>query len=93
VGVKVGYACFRDCQIFLLRGGFHIDGQGRVIETCCLYQIKNEEWIGLCGNDTIIVIMEEGEQRGICRKRTLEAQKKLRDEWSKSKSGARCLIM
>jgi hypothetical protein len=66
-GTKVSLPCFRDCQVFLLRGAFLIEGQGRVIETGCSYLVKDEVWIGLCGSTTLVV-MEEGDQRGACLK-------------------------
>jgi hypothetical protein len=62
-GVRVSQPCFRDCQVFLLRGAFHIEGQGRVIETGCSYLVKDEVWIGLCGSTTLVV-MEEGGREG-----------------------------
>jgi hypothetical protein len=63
--------CFRDCQIFLLHGAFLIEGQGLMTETGCSYLVKEEVLIGLCGNTTVVV-MEEGEERGRCRKHTQE---------------------
>ncbi len=90
-GVRVNLPCFRDCQIFLLRGAFLIEGQGRVIETGCSYLVKDEDWIGLCGSETVIVIVEEGQQRGACRKHTQEAQERILAE--KSKSGTECTLM
>jgi len=75
----VSAPCFRDCQIFLLHGAFHIEGQGAITETGCSYLVKNEEWIGLLKSkpETVIIVMEEGEQRGACRKRTQEWQKEM----------------
>jgi hypothetical protein len=89
---QVSLSCLRDCQIFLFRGGFHVEGQGGVFRTCCSYLVKDEEWIGLCGSNTVIVIMEEGEQKGICRQRTLEAQTRVRDK-AVRKSATECLVM
>ena len=62
--VWVSLPCLRNCQIFLIRGAFLIKGQGRVIGTGCSYPVKDEDGIGLCGSETVIVIMEEGEQQG-----------------------------
>jgi hypothetical protein len=67
--------CFRDCLVFLLRGEFVIKGQGRVTKTGCAYRVKDEEWIWLCGTTTLVV-MEEGEQRGVCRKRIQEERER-----------------
>ena len=78
-GVKVSLPCLRDCQVFLLRGAFLIEGQGRVIETGCSYLVKDEVCIGLYGSTTLIV-MEEGEQRGACLKNTKEMQERIRAE-------------
>lgn len=62
-----------------------IEGQGRIIEPGCSYLVKDEVWIGLCGSTTVI-IMEEGEQRGICRKRTQEWRDRiLAEEQSRKK--------
>ena len=93
--VKVSLPCLRDCQIFLLRGAFHIEGRGRVIETGCSYLVKDEVWIGLC-RGTTLVIMEEGEQRGVCLKKTKEMQERnLAERQSpkklKKKSDPRCV--
>ncbi len=74
-GVRVILQCFRDCQIFLLRGAFLIEGQGRVTETGCSYLVKDEVWIGLCGSTTLVV-MEEGEMRGACARYTQEMREK-----------------
>jgi hypothetical protein len=74
--VKVNMQCFRDCQVFLLRGAFLIEGQGRVMETGCSYLVKDEVWIGLCGSTTLVV-MEEGEMRGACARYTQEMQAKI----------------
>lgn len=90
-GPRISLPCFRDCQIFLLYGAVLIEGQGRLVDTCCSYIVKDEEWIGLCGSKTVIVVMEEGEQRGACRKKTLESQKRLLAE--RSKPGNKCIIM
>lgn len=76
--------CFRDCLIFLLRGEFIIKGQGRVTKTGCAYTVKDEEWIWLCGTTTLVV-MEEGEQRGVCRRRTQEAQERILAEMKSPK--------
>ena len=66
---RFSLACFRDCLVFLLRGEFIIEGQGRVTETGCAYHVKDEAWLMLCGTTTIVV-MEEGEQKGECLRRT-----------------------
>jgi len=74
-GLPIGDSkpCYRDCLIFLLRGEFIINGQGRLIETGCAYRVKDEAWLWLCGTTTIVV-MEEGEQRGECLRRTQESR-------------------
>lgn len=92
-GIKTSYPCFRNCQIFLLCGAFFIEGQGRLADTSCSYLVKDEESIGFCGSKTVIVILEEGEQRGVCRRHTQEWQEKLRAKESKSKSSIECSIM
>jgi hypothetical protein len=92
-GVWISYPCFQHCHVFLLRGGILIEGQGRLIETGYSYLIKDEEWIGLCGSETVIVIIEQGQQKGTCRKSTLAAQEKLLREQSKMKSSTDCIIM
>ena len=76
--------CFRDCLIFLLRGEFFIKGQGRVTKTGCAYTVKDEEWIWLCGTTTLVV-MEEGEQRGVCRRRTQEERERILAEMKSPK--------
>ena len=91
-GLRVSSPCFRDCQIFLLHGAVLIEGQGRLVDTCCSYIIKDEEWIGLCGSKTVIVVMEEGDQRGACRKHTLESQKRLAEK-TKLKTDKDCVVM
>ncbi|KAI9730920.1 MAG: hypothetical protein M1818_007994 [Claussenomyces sp. TS43310] len=70
-GLPIGDSkpCYRDCLIFLLRGEFIIKGQGRVTDTGCAYRVKDEAWIWLCGTTTLVV-MEEGEQRAECLRRT-----------------------
>jgi hypothetical protein len=83
-GMKVSQPCFRDCQVFLLRGAFLIDGQGRGTETGCSYLVKDEVWIGLCGSTTLVV-MEEGEMRGACVRYTQEMQEKILAERQSSK--------
>ena len=75
-GVKVSQPCFRDCQVFLLRGAFLIEGQGRVTKSGCSYLIKDEVWIELCGSTTLIV-MEEGEERGRCLHYTQKLQERM----------------
>lgn len=90
-GVRVSLPCFRDCQIFLLRGALLIEGQGRLVETCCSYLVKDEVWIELCGSETVIIIMEERQQRGACCKHTQEAQERILAE--KSNSGTKCTLM
>jgi len=74
-GVLIGDSkpCYRDCLIFLLRGEVIIKGQGRLVETGCAYQVKDEARIWLCGTATIVV-MEEGEQRGECLRYAQESQ-------------------
>ena len=74
VGGRVSFHCFSDCRIFLVRGAFAIEGQGRCTETACSYHIKDEEWIGFCGSESIFIVTEEGEQRGICIRKTKEMQ-------------------
>ena len=71
--------CFRACLIFILRGEFIIKRQRRVTKTGCAYRAKDEEWIWLCGTTTLVV-MEEGEQRGVCRRRTQEEQESIQAE-------------
>jgi hypothetical protein len=46
----------------------------------------------VCGSDTVLVIMEEGEQKGIYRQRTLQAQKRVRDK-AVPKSATKCHII
>lgn len=74
-GLSIGDSkpCYRNCLIFLLRGEFIIRGQGRVIETGCAYRVKDEASLLLCGTTTIVV-MEEGEQRGECLRRTRDEE-------------------
>jgi len=74
--VSVSQPCFRDCQVFLLHGAFAIQGQGLVTETGCSYLVKDEVWIDLCGNTTLVV-MEEGEERGTCLKYTQESRERM----------------
>lgn len=88
-GVWVSMPCLRDCQIFLLRGAILLRGQGLLIETGCSYVVKDEESIGICGSNTTIVIMEEGEQRGACRKHTQEA----RETFFAKKAKPKCIVM
>jgi len=57
------------------------------------YLIKDEEWIGFCGSETIIVVIEQGEQLGACRKATTAAQKKMLSEQAKKKSSTDCVPM
>ena len=86
--------CYRDCLIFLLRGEFIIKGQGRVIDTGCAYQVKDEAWIWLCGTTTIVV-MEEGEQRGECLRCTQESRELIlaeRDGTRKERKRAKKLL-
>ena len=87
--VRVSLPCFRDCQIFLLRGAILLEGQGMFSETGCSYLVKDEGRIGLCGSNTTIVVMEEGEQRGVCLKRTQEAREAILSKKSKPK----CILM
>jgi hypothetical protein len=75
-GTRVNLPCFRDCQSFLLRAAFLIEGQGRVIEPGCSHLVKDEVWIGLCGSTTLVVI-EEREQRDACCKRTQESRDRI----------------
>jgi hypothetical protein len=80
--------------IFLLRGEFIIKGHGRVIDTGYAYRVKDEAWIWLCGT-TIIVIMEEGEQRGECLRCTQESRELIlaeRDGTRKERERARKLL-
>ena len=81
---KVSQPCFHDCQVFLLRGEFFLEGQARVTETGCSYIVKDEVWIGLFGSTTLVV-MEEGEQRGACLKNTQELQDKMLAKMQPSK--------
>jgi len=74
--VWINLPCFRDCQVFLLRGQFIIKGQGRVTEPGYSYVVKDEAWIGLRGSTTL-VFMEEGEQRGACLKWTQESRERI----------------
>jgi hypothetical protein len=92
-GVKTSMPCFHNCQIFLLCGAFCIEGQGRLVDPGCSYLVEGEEWIGLCGNKTVVVVLEEGEQRGACRRATQEAQDKLLAEGEKGGSKDRCSVM
>lgn len=48
-------------------------------EPGCAYVMKNETWIWLGGNTTILV-MEEGEMKGLCAQKTKEFQEKYRAE-------------
>lgn len=77
--MKVGLHCFRHCLIFLLRGVIFIDKQGALIEPGYAYVVRDEEWIGLGGNTTILV-MEEGEMKGICAQKLKEEQEEYRAE-------------
>jgi hypothetical protein len=52
---------------------FGIKGQGRVTETGCAYRVKDEAWLWLYGTTTIVV-MEEGDQRGVCLRSTEESR-------------------
>jgi hypothetical protein len=92
-GIRVSFSCFRDCHIFLIRGAFLIEGQGRAVDTGCSYVIKDEEWIGLCGSSTVIVIVEVGEQRGACRRNTQAAQEKMLREKGKRRYSKECILM
>jgi hypothetical protein len=76
---------FRDCLIFPLRSEFIMKGQGRVTETGYVYRVKDEEWIWLCGTTTLVV-MEEGEQRGVCRRRTQEERERILAEMKSPKN-------
>jgi len=75
--VRLNLPCFSDCLVFLLRGTIFIEGQGELSEPGYAYAIQDEEWIGL-GGSTVILVMEEGEMKGICAKRTKEKQDKQR---------------
>ncbi|KAK0639850.1 hypothetical protein B0T16DRAFT_497832 [Cercophora newfieldiana] len=74
--IRVSFDCFRHCLVFLLRGALFIEGQGMVIEPGYAYEIKDEEWIGLGGNTTILV-MEEGEMKGVCSRNLKVKQEKI----------------
>lgn len=82
---KISFHCFRDCLVFLLHGVIFIDGQGAIIEPGYAYVVKDEESIGLGGNTTILV-MEEGEMKGICAQRTKEWQEKY---WAEKEAAKR----
>jgi hypothetical protein len=55
-----------------------------VTKTGCAYRVKDEKWIWLCGT-TILVVMEEGEQRGVCRRRTQEERERILAEMKSPK--------
>jgi hypothetical protein len=65
-----------------------------VTETGCAYCVKDEASLWLCGTTTIVV-MEEGDQRGECLRRTRESQALLlakRDGSRKVRERAKKLI-
>jgi hypothetical protein len=65
--------------VFLVCGGVTLDGRSAIKEPGYAYALKDEEMIGLLGT-TRVLIMEEGEMRGICAHKTKEAQEKYRAE-------------
>ena len=73
-----------DCLVFLLRGKLAIKGQGWVEATGCAYRIKDEQMVWLLGTATI-VIMEEGEQRGVCTRDT----RRFQELWAEAHKGDR----
>lgn len=75
--MKVGFHCFRDCLVFLLRGVIFLEGSGALVEPGYAYAIQDEEMLGLGGNTTIFV-MEEGAMKGICAQKTRERQEEMR---------------
>jgi hypothetical protein len=86
--------CYCNCLIFLLCSKFIIKGQGRVIETGCVYYIKDEAWLWLYRTTTIVVI-EEGEQRGECLRYIQESQEQIlaeRDRPRKERKRAKKLL-
>ena len=75
LNTRVGYHCFKDCLVFLLRGVVFIEGQGALMDPGYAYAVKDEKMIGLGGNTTVF-FMEEGEMKGICAQKTKESQDK-----------------
>lgn len=82
LNTRVGFHCFRDCLVFLLRGAIFLEGFGALVEPGYAYAIKDEEMLGLGGNTTIFVMeegaMEEGAMKGICAQKTREKQEEFR---------------
>ncbi|KAK7968621.1 hypothetical protein PG988_007694 [Apiospora saccharicola] len=78
LNTRVGFHCFQDCLVFLLRGVIFLDESGSaLVEPGYAYAIKDETMLGLGGNTTIFV-MEEGAMKGICAQKTREAQEEFR---------------
>ena len=63
--MHVSLPCLRDCLVFLCRGAISIKGQEAITEAGYAYAVKNEEWLAL-GENTTIVVMEQGRMRGAC---------------------------
>lgn len=64
--------CLRDCLVFLCHcGTILIRGQGEITETGYAYVVKNEECLGL-GENTAILVMEQGAMKGVCNRKTDE---------------------
>lgn len=61
----------RDCLVFLCHGTILIRGQGEITETGYAYVVKNEECLGL-GENTAILVMEQGGMKGVCNRKTGE---------------------
>ena len=79
LNIRIGFHCFHDCLVFLLCGVIFVDGQGALVEPGYAYRIKDEECLGLGGNTTVL-IMEEGDAKGLCVKQTKEWQEKYNAE-------------
>lgn len=65
----------KDCLVFLARGVIFVEGQGAFVEPGYAYAMRDEEWLGF-GGDAVVVIMEEGDMKGICALKTRELQEK-----------------
>jgi len=69
----------KDCLVLLLRGIAFIEGQGALVDAGYAYAVRNEEWLRLGGN-AVVLFIEEGEMKGICTRKTQEAQQIYRAE-------------
>jgi len=70
--MRVSLPCLRNCLVFLYRGAIFIEGT--ITETGHAYAVENEEWLVL-DKDTMVFVMEEGDMKGICKRKMIEERK------------------